>query len=123
MRGAEFLARVREEVVIGDGALGTLISERGVGRESNYERLNLTHPEFIRDLHAAYIEAGARLIETNTFGANRTKLHDVDPGLVADANRAGVALAKEVGRGRAFIAGSVGPLADRTGPLDSVPLT
>src|SRR5262249_13861168 len=53
----------------------------------------------------------------------RTKLHDVNPGLVADANRAGVALAKEVGRGRAFVAGSVGPLADRTGPLDSVPLT
>lgn len=128
MRGAEFLQRLREEVLIGDGALGTLISERGVGRDSNYERLNLTQPEFIRDLHAAYLDAGARLIETNTFGANRTKLLPYDASdsartLIGDVNRAGVALAKEVARERAFVAGSVGPLADRAGPLDAAPLT
>src|SRR5262245_54713113 len=124
MRGPEFLARLREEVVIGDGALGTLISERGIGRETNYERLNLTNPSFIKDLHAAYVDAGARLIETNTFGANRTKLslHSIGH-LVGDINRAGVALAREMAGDRAFVAGSVGPLADRTGPVDTAPLT
>src|SRR6516165_3076890 len=95
MRGQELLARLREEVLIGDGALGTMISERGIGRETNYERLNLTHPEFIQDLHAAYLAAGAQLIETNTFGANRTKLALFNVGSdVAAINRAGVALAR-----------------------------
>jgi methionine synthase I (cobalamin-dependent) len=74
MRGQEFLAQLREQVLIGCGALGTMISERGIGRETNYERLNLTNPEFIQDLHSAYLAAGSQFIETNTFGANRTKL-------------------------------------------------
>src|SRR4051794_15236821 len=82
MRGRELLARLREEVLLGDGALGTMLSERGVGRETNYECLNLTHPEVIQELHGAYVDAGARLIETNTFGANRTKLA-LGPGRVA----------------------------------------
>ncbi|HEY8503782.1 MAG TPA: homocysteine S-methyltransferase family protein, partial [Gemmataceae bacterium] len=73
MRGREFLARLREEVLVGDGALGTLFSERGIGRETPYELLNETHPELVRELHAAYLDAGAQVIETNTFGANRTK--------------------------------------------------
>ena len=130
MRGREFLARLREEVLIGDGALGTLISERGLGRDTGYERLNLTHPEFIRDLHAAYLDAGAKVIETNTFGANRTKLVLSAPAArelcgqeVSDLNRAGVALAREAAGDHAYVAGSVGPLADHRGPLDTPPLT
>src|SRR5260221_11851770 len=82
MRGRELLERLREEVLLGDGALGTMLSERGVDRETNYERLNLTHPEVLQNLHGAYVDAGARLIETNTFGANRTKLA-LGPGQVA----------------------------------------
>src|SRR5437763_5497599 len=74
MRGTQFLTRLREQVLIGDGALGTLISERGIDRETSFERLNLSQPEFIKDLHGAYLEAGAVVLETNTFGANRTKL-------------------------------------------------
>ena len=62
MHGSDFLARLREEVLIGDGAFGTLISERGIGRETNYERLNLTNPALIKDLHTAYVAAGAGLI-------------------------------------------------------------
>jgi homocysteine S-methyltransferase len=131
MRGRELLARLREEVLLGDGALGTMLSERGVDRATNYERLNLTHPEIVRELHGAYVEAGARLIETNTFGANRTKLA-LGPGHVAqpvgvhevsDLNRAGVALARSVARDRAYVAGSVGPLADRAGSLEHAPPT
>jgi homocysteine S-methyltransferase len=124
MRGRELLARLREEVFIGDGALGTLISERGVGRDVNYERLNLTRPSFIQDLHAAYRAAGAQVLETNTFGANRTKLAQFQFAEdVAAINRAGVALARAAAGGRAYVAGSVGPLADRAGQRDAEPLT
>lgn len=131
MRGKEFLERLRAEVLIGDGALGTLISEKGVQRESHYEVLNLSQPELIKDLHAAYLEAGARVLETNTFGANRTKLfHDNwrDSGeqaaaRVAEINRAGVLLARSVAGEKAFVAGSVGPLAERAGPTETAPLS
>lgn len=122
MRGRELLARLREEVIIGDGALGTLISERGIGRDSSYERLNLTHPEIIKDIHAAYREAGAQVVETNTFGANRTKLAPF--GIAEDVaaiNRAGVALARAVVGTSAYVAGSVGPLAAPVGRHESEP--
>jgi methionine synthase I (cobalamin-dependent)/5,10-methylenetetrahydrofolate reductase len=122
MRGQEFLSRLREEVVIGDGALGTMISERGIGRDTSYERLNLTHPEFIKDLHAAYLAAGAMVLETNTFGANRTKLAAFKVADdVGEINRAGVALAREVAGTRAFVAGSVGPLAEPAGRHETEP--
>jgi homocysteine S-methyltransferase len=124
MRGQELLARLREEVVIGDGALGTMISERGVGRETNYERLNLTHPDFIKEIHAAYLEAGAQVLETNTFGANRTKLAQFNfADDVGAINRTGVALVREVAQGRAYIAGSVGPLAATANRSDAAPLS
>jgi homocysteine S-methyltransferase len=122
MPRTDFLARLREEVLIADGALGTMISERGVGRDTNYERLNLTHPEFILDIHRAYLAAGAQLVETNTFGANRSKLAQFNFAEdVAAINRAGVELARSVAGDRAFVAGAVGPLAARVahdaGPL------
>lgn len=124
MRGQELLARLREEVLIGDGALGTLISEKGVGRETNYERLNLTHPEFIKDLHAGYLAAGAQVLETNTFGANRSKLAAFQcESEVADINRAAVALLREVVGTKAYLAGSVGPLAEKVGHREVEPLT
>jgi homocysteine S-methyltransferase len=124
MRGPELLAQLREEVVIGDGALGTLISERGVGRDTSYERLNLTHPGFIKDLHAAYLDAGARVLETNTFGANRTKLALFQFAAdVAAINRAGVALAREVAGSKAYVAGSVGPLLEKAGHRELESLT
>ncbi len=131
MRGQELLSRLREEIVIGDGALGTMISERGIGREVCYERLNLTHPEFIKDIHAAYVAAGSQVIETNTFGANRTKLA-LGPGAhaatqsaqeVSAINHAGVALARAVAGSNVYLAGSVGPLQERSGPHTSPPLT
>ena len=78
MRGKEFLARLREQVLIGDGALGTMLSESGIGREACYERLNLVRPDLIRELHRAYVDAGAQVLETNTFGANHTKLARFD---------------------------------------------
>jgi methionine synthase / methylenetetrahydrofolate reductase(NADPH) len=112
MRGKEFLARLREEVLIGDGALGTMLSERGAAGESSY------------DLHTTYLQAGATVIETNTFGANRTKLA-LRGGAdgVGAINRAGAALAREVAGENAFVAGSIGPLATHAGQHDVDPLT
>ncbi|MBV9123972.1 MAG: bifunctional homocysteine S-methyltransferase/methylenetetrahydrofolate reductase, partial [Planctomycetes bacterium] len=123
MRGQELLARLREEVLIGDGALGTMISEQGLGREINYERLNLTHPDLITQLHRAYREAGAVVLETNTFGANRTKLTPLhSPDDVRAINRAGVALARAAAGPDAYVAGAVGPLAQTAGPYETAPL-
>jgi homocysteine S-methyltransferase len=122
MRGKEFLARLREEVLVGDGALGTMLSERGIGGESSYERLNLTHPDIVKDLHASYLDAGAQVIETNTFGANRTKL-GAGADEVGAVNHAGAALAREAAGQRAYVAGSIGPLATRAGQHDLDPLT
>jgi homocysteine S-methyltransferase len=122
MRAQDFLARLREEVLVGDGALGTMISERGIGRDTSYERLNLTHPEFIKDIHGAYLAAGAVVLETNTFGANRTKLAQFHAAEhVGAVNRAGVTLAREVAGDRAFVAGSVGPLVNLPGTHETAP--
>ena len=122
MRGREFLERLREEVLIGDGALGTMLSERGIGRETAYERLNQSNPGLIQSIHGAYLEAGSRVLETNTFGANRTKLGTLrSPDEVAALNRLGVALAKAVAGDRAYVAGAVGPLAGAHGPYESTP--
>ena len=61
-------------VLIGDGAVGTLLGERGVGFGHPYARANLSHPEMVTDIHVDYLRAGADAIETNTFAANRFKL-------------------------------------------------
>ena len=110
-----FLERLRENrPLLADGAIGTLLHARGVPMDDCFERLNLTRPELLAEIHRAYIGAGAELIETNTFGANRYKLAEfgLDEQLEA-VNRAGVELARaaaaESGR-TVFVAASVGPL-------------
>src|SRR5438034_5196440 len=124
MRGQECLARLREEVLVGDGALGTLISERGIGREINYEHLNLTSPDLIQNIHAGYLDAGSQVLETNTFGANRTKLAPFNcADEVSAINRTGVALARAAAGDRAYVAGAVGPLLDLPGTYHVSPRT
>jgi homocysteine S-methyltransferase len=124
MRGKEFLERLRAEVLIGDGALGTMLSERGLTQGVCCERLNLLNPEAVKELHASYLSAGTQVLETNTFGANRTKLSP-SPGSddVVAINRAGVLLARDVAGSRAYIAGSIGPLASRQSPHEILVLT
>jgi methionine synthase / methylenetetrahydrofolate reductase(NADPH) len=93
-----------------DGAMGSLLYERGVLHTRSYDELNLSQPELIRTVHHDYVQAGADLIETNTFGANRMAL--ARHGLVEQAtaiNRAGVDLARSAAGDRAFVAGAVGP--------------
>ena len=103
--------RLRTEIVIGDGAMGTLLYSRGVPLEANFEHLNLVRPELVHQVHAEYVRAGAGLLETNTFGANALRLSAI--GLehrVADINRAGARLAREAAGPERLVAGSVGPL-------------
>ncbi len=93
-----------------DGAMGSLLYERGVLHTRSYDELNLANPDLVRTIHADYVAAGAELIETNTFGANRIALarHGlVDQGTAI--NRAAVELARTAARDKAYVAGAVGP--------------
>jgi len=112
MGGSSFLERIAGEVLVGDGAIGTMLYAKGVALDANFEHLNLVRPQLVLDLHAEYVAAGARVIETNTFGANYAKLSAIGlGGKVADINRQGGVLAKRAAAGRdVFVAGSIGPL-------------
>ena len=107
-----FLERVALEVLVGDGAIGTMLYAKGVALDTNFEHLNLVRPELVLALHAEYLAAGARVIETNTFGANFAKLSAIGlGGKVAEINRQGALIARRAAAGRdAFVAGSIGPL-------------
>ncbi|HEX9079553.1 MAG TPA: homocysteine S-methyltransferase family protein, partial [Desulfuromonadaceae bacterium] len=100
-------------MLVGDGAIGTMLYAKGVGLEANFEHLNLVRPELVLELHGEYIAAGAQVIETNTFGANYTKLAPLGlDGRMSEINREGAMLARRAAAGRdVFVAGSVGPLA------------
>ncbi|MDD2337414.1 MAG: bifunctional homocysteine S-methyltransferase/methylenetetrahydrofolate reductase [Geobacteraceae bacterium] len=107
-----FLEQLHERVLVGDGAIGTMLHARGVTAESGFEQLNLTSADLVLALHADYITAGAQVIETNTFAANRLRLQQL--GLedkVLQINLQGAALARKAAAGKdVFVAGSIGPL-------------
>ncbi len=117
-----FLERLKRGVVLADGAMGTLLHQRGAPFDACFDALNLTAPEQVQTIHQAYIAAGAEVIETNTFGANRFKLGQHNRAAeVAAINHAGVALARAaVGNEPIYIAGSVGPLGVRLAPYGRV---
>ena len=107
------LERLKTEILTGDGAVGTMLYAKGVSLDSNFEHLNLVRPGLVLELAREYVAAGAQVIETNTFGANHTKLSAIGLGhKVAEINRAGAAIAREAASGRSdiLVAGSVGPL-------------
>ncbi|AAR36366.1 bifunctional homocysteine S-methyltransferase/methylenetetrahydrofolate reductase [Geobacter sulfurreducens] len=112
-----FLERLHDEVLIGDGAIGTMLYAKGVSLDANVEHLNLVRPSLVLELHREYLAAGARVIETNTFGANWTRLAAI--GLEKkerEINLRGAQLAREAAQGTdAFVAGSVGPLVRMKG--------
>jgi homocysteine S-methyltransferase len=116
---ADFLARIKQSPVLCDGAMGTLLYAKGVFINRCYDELNLSQPDLIRGSHHEYLQAGAEIIETNTFGANAFRLarHSL-ADKVADINRAGARLAREAAKSfDVWVAGSVGPLGARIEPL------
>jgi methionine synthase I (cobalamin-dependent)/5,10-methylenetetrahydrofolate reductase len=104
-------------IVVFDGAMGTMLYSKGVFINQCYDELNVRAPDLVRDIHRQYVSAGAEVLETNSFGANRIKL--TQHGLqdqVGELNRAAARLAREAAAGRALVAGAVGPLGVRLEP-------
>ncbi len=121
----ELLEELKSAVLCGDGAMGTLLAERGIPTGSCFEELCLSQPETIGLIHGEYLQAGARIITTNSFGANARKLRAFGlEARVSDINRAAARLAREavVASGRnALVAGSVGPLGAQKGEAELIP--
>jgi methionine synthase / methylenetetrahydrofolate reductase(NADPH) len=116
---ADFVARIKQSPVLCDGAMGTLLYAKGIFINRSYDELNLSQPELIRGIHHDYMQAGAEIIETNTFGANSFRLarHSL-ADKVRDVNRTGARLAREAAKSfDVWVAGSVGPLGTRIEPL------
>ncbi|SHK12896.1 homocysteine S-methyltransferase family protein [Desulforamulus aeronauticus] len=117
-----FRNRVEKEILVIDGAMGTLLQQRGLPSGWCPDEWNVSHPEVIQEVHRLYLEAGADIITTNTFGAIRSKLADY--GLedrVKELNQAAVTLAKEVAKPYgALVAGSIGPLGKFLQPLGEI---
>ena len=113
MKIQDFNERLRDAILIADGAMGSMLHE-AVGPQRCFDELNSTEPEAVFRVHQAYIEAGAQIVETNTFGANRFKLEHLGLGEeVQRLNSRGVKIAREAREAAArevLIAGSIGPL-------------
>lgn len=101
-----------------DGAMGTMLYQKGIFINRCYDELNLKDPELVREVHRAYVQAGAELLETNSFGANRVKLaaHGLEER-VREINARAAELARAAANGRALVGGAVGPLGIRIEPF------
>lgn len=116
---AALLARLTDPdaVVVFDGAMGTMLYQRGVFINQCYDELSLRAPDLVRGVHEEYVKAGAEVLETNSFGANRFKLSQF--GLereVGAINRAAARVAREAAGDQALVAGAIGPLGVRLEP-------
>jgi methionine synthase / methylenetetrahydrofolate reductase(NADPH) len=116
------IERLGKSPVLCDGAMGTLLYAKGIFINRCYDELNLSQPEMIRSVHHEYLQAGAEIIETNTFGANSFRLarHSI-ADRVRDLNVAGARVAREAAKSfDVWVAGSVGPLGVRIEPLGKI---
>lgn len=113
-----FRERLRNEVIVFDGGVGTYLYEKGIYINTCFDELNLTNPDLVAEVHRDYVNAGADVIETNTFGANRFKLapHGLE-SKVYEINRRGAEIARKVAGETTFVAGSMGPLGVQIEPI------
>ena len=120
----DFRTRLREKMLLLDGAMGTVLQTRGISADKCLDALNQRDPAQVADVHRAYIAAGADIIETNTFGANRFRLREFDLAeRVELLNTAAVTIARRVIDSSfkpVLLAGSIGPLGVRLAPLGRV---
>ncbi len=115
------LEALHDRVVLFDGAMGTEIYNRGVFINRCYDEVSLLQPDLVKEIHSSYIGAGAEVITTNTFGANRLRLAPF--GLaerMAEINLASVRIARQAAGKKAWIAGSIGPLGVALAPVGRV---
>lgn len=107
-----------DQVVVFDGAMGTMLYAKGVFINQCYDELALKSPDLVREVHAAYVKAGAEVLETNTFGANRLKLSQYGlEGQTRAINKRAAEIAREAAGNDRLIAGAVGPLGIRIEPF------
>ncbi len=112
-----FLEALDERVLISDGAMGTMLYAKGIFLNRCFDDLNLTQQDLVAEVHREYLRAGADILETNTFGANRIKLTTFGlAGRLRAINRQGAQIARHVAREQAYVAGAVGPLGIRVEP-------
>lgn len=112
---------LQDRVIVADGAMGTLLSAHGIAVTHPYDYANITHSSLVTSVHAEYVAAGAELIETNTYGANRIKLANYELHVqVKQINEAGVRAAREASAGRALVAGAVGPVGKPLAPIGMI---
>ena len=109
----------RQKLIFLDGAMGTMLQRKGLQPGENPELLNLTRPEWIRDIHAAYVDAGSNVVYANTFGANRRKLESTGH-TVAEVVSAAVRNAKSAVGDRALVAVDMGPLGELLEPMGTL---
>src|SRR5262245_40900851 len=110
LRDTPFLDSVARGPLVFDGAMGTQLYERGYFITRSFDEANLARPDLVLGIHRDYVAAGAQIIESNTFGANRELLRRYGAvDRLRDINRAGVRLARQAAGGLAYVAGSVGP--------------
>jgi len=110
MTRTEFMAVLKERTLVLDGAMGTMLQERGLRPGQSPEEMNLTMPDVVAAVHREYLDAGADIIVTNSFGGSREKLsHFGLEERLTEINAASVRIAKEVAGSKAFVAASMGP--------------
>jgi homocysteine S-methyltransferase len=113
----DFLTALDSHVLVCDGAMGTMLYAKGVFINKSFDALNVTQADLVAEVHREYLRAGADIIETNTFGANRVKLATFGIGDKLQAiNEQGARIARSAAGDRAYVAGSIGPLGIRIEP-------
>ena len=117
-RAIEFRKKLQSKILIADGAMGTVLYTKGVFINRCFDELNLSAPQMVKQVHQEYVKAGAEIVETNTFGANRIRLTAFGFAEKLKAiNEAGVRLAREAAGEKAFVAGAIGPLGAQIEPI------
>lgn len=121
---SDFITAIKNQVLIGDGAMGTMLLKYGLGIGENPEVWMLSHQEELKAIHRAYFEAGARIVQTNTFGANSMKLGEYGYATkVKEINITAARLVREVVKDKAFVAGIIGPTGHFPIPVGDVEWT